>query len=117
MSTYFRYTKKKSSGEKTTVARRKTHQCHDQTPGEHQNRHPMTWTHHLEDDVAGYFEERIRNEEQGNSSVVLDTVHLEVIRHTSNLRVTDYSALAIRSHLPLQMNMYERTVTPIDKGN
>jgi hypothetical protein len=49
----------------------------------------MTWAHHLEHNVAGYFEERIWDEEQGNRSVVLDTVHAKVIRHTGNFRITD----------------------------
>jgi len=62
----------------------------------------MTWSHHLEHDVAGYFENCVRNEEQSNGSVVLNTVHLEVVRHTSNLRVTDYNTSAIRSNVSLR---------------
>lgn len=54
----------------------------------------MTWAHHFQNDVTGDFEESVGNEEQGNSSVVLHAAHLQLIRHTSDFRIADYSIVS-----------------------
>jgi len=55
----------------------------------------VTWAHHFQNDVTGDFEESVGDEEQGDSSVVLHAAHLQLIRHTSNLRIANYSMLAL----------------------
>lgn len=55
----------------------------------------MTWAHHLQDDVTWYFEQSVRNKEQRNGSVVLYAVHLQIICHTSDFRIADYSVLVL----------------------
>lgn len=53
----------------------------------------MTWFHHLEDDVGGNFEKRVRDEEECNGGVVLEATQIKVLIHTGDFGVADYDVL------------------------
>lgn len=89
--TYLRYTKKEATSEQTVVAADHTHEGHDSTPAKHEDSHPVRRPHLLQDDIARHFEERVRDEKNRNSCVILECIgrHFQIRRHARNLCITD----------------------------
>jgi hypothetical protein len=72
-------TQAESSGIESLFVLNNAHQSHDQTPGKHQDGDPYRGTHHFEDDIARHFQQRVRDEEHGQSNVVFQPHEFQIL--------------------------------------
>lgn len=72
---------------------RETHRNHDNTPNRHDSRDENTRSQTLEQDIGQRFEERIRDEEDGQTGVVLAAGDVKRCLQTVEFRIADVGAV------------------------
>jgi hypothetical protein len=83
---------KDACDKQTMVVLNNAHKCHDDTPRDHDCRKPDAWTKLLEEQIRGDFEGGIREEEDGETPVVLIRTHVEILLKAFNLCIADVTS-------------------------
>ena len=66
---------------------------HNDTPSEHQRGEPNRRPGQLQNNVGRYFQKRIRNKEQREGGVILVARELQILGHSGNLGISNWSGL------------------------
>ena len=63
------------------------------TPQDHDGAQPSGWSNLAHDEIAGYLEEDVGNEEDHEGDVEVLTLHMEVLLKTLNTRIANVDAI------------------------
>jgi hypothetical protein len=88
-------TEENAGDEEAGVVLNDSHECHDKTPGKHNDGQPSAWAELLEQQVTRHLKGRISKEKDGQTPVVLVICHVQILLETLNLGISDVSTWSI----------------------